>query len=203
MAIRQQHTRCKQACRSWADVGRGGQAGRASACYDRGGASFHAPKRKGGLRLGHVGRQGRQRGQVIDGRLHRRDVLEQDAGLGAVRDVAEEAGQICGGFVPAAGGAAEVALQRQGQCSGASLRSFVGTLPFDAGNFGAPGCRILASPDVCLLAPIDAQGNGVVTLPGPMSPAIAGLKLHGQTAAFSTANPLGVATSESIVMRFR
>jgi hypothetical protein len=78
-----------------------------------------------------------------------------------------------------------------------------GSLPFDAGIFGAPGCRILASPDVCLLAPVDAQGNGAITLPVPMSPAIAGLKLFGQTGSFSTANPLGVATSESVIMRYR
>lgn len=79
----------------------------------------------------------------------------------------------------------------------------LGALPFDAAPLGAPGCRILASAELTVLAAVDAQGEATQTFPVPIDPAFVGLKLFAQSASQSTGNLLGLASSESLVVRFR
>lgn len=79
----------------------------------------------------------------------------------------------------------------------------LGALPADLGALGAPGCRILASAEVVLFAVTDAAGATGVTLPIPVDPALAGLRLHAQAACATAANRLGWATSDGIHIRIR
>ncbi|MBL8723935.1 MAG: hypothetical protein JNK49_07810 [Planctomycetes bacterium] len=81
--------------------------------------------------------------------------------------------------------------------------SSVGALPFDLTAYGAPGCSILVAPDAVSLLPTDANGQATFTLTVPTSPSLAGIEFFAQTASASSAVPLGLATSESLVIMVR
>jgi hypothetical protein len=79
----------------------------------------------------------------------------------------------------------------------------VGALPFDLATYGAPGCRLLASVDSVVLVPIDALGHAAVTHPVPTVAGLVGLDLFAQTMSSSTANSLGLVTSDALMVRIR
>lgn len=77
------------------------------------------------------------------------------------------------------------------------------TLPLDAGFLGAPGCNLLASPEVCQVAISDAIGRADLGLTLPNDPVLAGLRLYAQTGSASGANPFGLAASDALELRCR
>lgn len=79
----------------------------------------------------------------------------------------------------------------------------VGALPFDAAVYGAPGCRILVAADVPYLVGADAAGRAFLDLAIPVDPALSGFQVLAQTASTSTANALGLATSDALAIRMR
>jgi hypothetical protein len=79
----------------------------------------------------------------------------------------------------------------------------VGTLPFDAAPFGAPGCMVFASADVLFPVPVDANGRAAVNHAVPLNTALAGWEIYAQTVSSSTANALGLAASDALVIRLR
>jgi hypothetical protein len=81
--------------------------------------------------------------------------------------------------------------------------SGAGPLPFSAAAYGAPGCNLLASADVPFLAPVDSSGHASLTVPVPTNQALHGTRLFAQTASSSTANALGFAASDALIIRVR
>jgi hypothetical protein len=80
----------------------------------------------------------------------------------------------------------------------------LGTLPFDAAPFGAPGCILRVSADVPFPVAVDANGRATLTQAVPVNAALAGWEIYAQTASSaSSANALGFATSDALVIRLR
>jgi hypothetical protein len=79
----------------------------------------------------------------------------------------------------------------------------VGSLPFDAAQVGAPGCRLWVSADVPFAAAVDGNGRASIAQGVPVNPSLAGFELFAQTASSSTANALGSAASDAVVIRLR
>jgi len=78
-----------------------------------------------------------------------------------------------------------------------------GPLPFDAGILGAPGCRLLASPDMSYLVVVDGTGHASTSIPVPQNSALYGFEVYAQTASTSGNNALGFAASDAVVIRLR
>lgn len=76
-------------------------------------------------------------------------------------------------------------------------------LPLDGAMFGAPGCTLLAAPDLWVATFTDRNGKARITLPFPNDPVVHGLELAAQTASATLANPVGFATSEALALRCR
>ena len=76
-------------------------------------------------------------------------------------------------------------------------------LPLDGALFGAPGCRLLAAPDVWQIAVSDATGVANLPIQFPNDPALVGLHLFAQTGSTTTVNPFGFVTSDALELRFR
>lgn len=79
----------------------------------------------------------------------------------------------------------------------------MGTLPWDAAPLGAPGCELLVSVDRTVFRPVDGNGEAAVTFPVPVDPVFGGLKIYAQSASSSTANGLGLASSDALQIRMR
>lgn len=79
----------------------------------------------------------------------------------------------------------------------------LGQLPADLSVLGAPGCRLLVSPDVAQAQLVDAGGNATVHVGVPVNPALAGLDVFAQSASTSTGNNFGYAASDALVIRLR
>lgn len=79
----------------------------------------------------------------------------------------------------------------------------IGALPFEASNFGAPGCRMYASSEFSLFTFADSQGNASMPMSVPMNPALHGFEVFAQTVSTSGANALGFAASEAVAIRLR
>jgi len=79
----------------------------------------------------------------------------------------------------------------------------LGTLPFDAAPFGAPGCRVRVAADVPFPVPVDGSGRANLSQAVPSNPAFVGLELFAQTASSTTANAFGFAASDAVVIRVR
>jgi hypothetical protein len=79
----------------------------------------------------------------------------------------------------------------------------VGSLPFDAAPFGAAGCMLRVAPDVVYPAGVGAVGTAAATVAVPINSALRGLEVYAQSASSSTANALGFAASDALVIRVR
>jgi len=78
----------------------------------------------------------------------------------------------------------------------------LGNLPLDGGPFGAPGCRLLVSPDV-VLAQLMTSPVHSHPLALPASPGLAGLRAFGQWGVLAPVNALGFVTSEAVEITVR
>jgi len=76
-------------------------------------------------------------------------------------------------------------------------------LPLDGALFGAPGCRLLAAPDVWQIAVSDTNGVANLNVSLPNDPALVGLHLFAQTGSTTTVNPFGFVTSDALELRCR
>jgi hypothetical protein len=79
----------------------------------------------------------------------------------------------------------------------------VGSLPFDAAPYGAPGCSLLVAPDGALPFVTDAAGCVDYTVTVPQHPVINGLQVFAQSVSVSTANAFGFGTSDAVAIRMR
>jgi hypothetical protein len=79
----------------------------------------------------------------------------------------------------------------------------LGTLPFDAGVFGAPGCMVRVSIEAVFPVPVDANGRAAVAQAVPIDPALTGREFYAQAGSSSTANAVGLAASDALVIRLR
>ena len=79
----------------------------------------------------------------------------------------------------------------------------VGNLPFDAGRLGAPGCTMYASAEDWFPAFADANGDASVSFSVPVDPTLHGLEFFMQSASTSSANALGMAASDALLIRVR
>lgn len=79
----------------------------------------------------------------------------------------------------------------------------VGLLPLDAGVVGAPGCRLLVSPDATVLTPLTANGSGSLQGTLPNSAALSGYEIYAQAASLSSVNALGFVSSDAVAIRIR
>lgn len=77
----------------------------------------------------------------------------------------------------------------------------VGGLPYDAAPFGAPGCRLLVAPDGPLPFILDGRGAASYSIRVPTDPVITGVQAFAQSVSSSTANALGFASSDALVIR--
>jgi hypothetical protein len=72
-------------------------------------------------------------------------------------------------------------------------------LPLDLGQFGAPGCSLLLSPDVVFGQVTDAQGTASFELVLKSSnPALAGARAYAQWGALQPKNKFGISTSDML-----
>lgn len=78
-----------------------------------------------------------------------------------------------------------------------------GVLPLDTGAFGAPGCRLLVSPDVTILTPLAANGAGAFLATLPNTLALSGYEVYAQAACVSPVNALGFVSSDAVAIRIR
>lgn len=74
------------------------------------------------------------------------------------------------------------------------------SLPFDLGPLGAPGCELLAAPQVSRFAAIGTNGSTDVAIPIPASATFAGLELAAQFFVADPSLPLGAATTEAVAI---
>jgi hypothetical protein len=84
-----------------------------------------------------------------------------------------------------------------------NTRGFGVPLPLDLAPFGAPGCRLLTSSDVLIVATAGAQGDASVPVPIPNDPSLAGVSLYVQWAQPGAANALGLAFSDGAALHVR
>ncbi|MBL8753767.1 MAG: hypothetical protein JNK15_10745 [Planctomycetes bacterium] len=69
---------------------------------------------------------------------------------------------------------------------------------FDLGALGAPGCAAWSTANLASATFPVAGGSGTFALPIPANPLLVGAQLTWQTAAFTLANPLNLATSNGV-----
>lgn len=75
-------------------------------------------------------------------------------------------------------------------------------LPLDLGPLGAPGCRLLAEPQVSSLITLDAAGAAVLPLPIPPTPSLQLQTFFAQVAVVRpTVNTLGLLFSDGLAIR--
>ncbi len=84
-----------------------------------------------------------------------------------------------------------------------NLNGPFGALPFSLAPLGAPGCSEYVSTDASFVSLISAAGDGSVTIPVPVNPALAGMQLFSQWAVASSANSFGWVVSEAVHLRVR
>ncbi|GEM_PF-4633220 len=110
-----------------------------------------------------------------------------------------------GGAPASTGGSLQVSLRRA-PAKGAVLLTlgasrtkwFTLTLPLPLRAFGAPGCSLLASPDLLLPAATTSAGAASLSLPIPNDPLLAGKTLYLQWWLLDPkANSLGLVTSDA------
>ncbi len=77
--------------------------------------------------------------------------------------------------------------------------SALGPLPFALDGFGAAGCSILASLDIDVATPTDAQGTASIQIPVPNDANLVGFHLYHQYVVIDpAANTLGIALSNAV-----
>ncbi len=76
------------------------------------------------------------------------------------------------------------------------------TLPFDLTVLGAPGCALLASPEILVPLQSDARGTTAIGLTLPNDPGLVGSSVFGQAFLLDpAANPLGLAWSNGMQVK--
>lgn len=96
-------------------------------------------------------------------------------------------------------GATEVCWLGSSRTQWASVRA----LPFDLAPIGAAGCRVLAATDVVLTTEAGTDGRATLAIGLPMDSALAGVEASLKWGATTSANALGLATSDAVVIRIR
>lgn len=75
-------------------------------------------------------------------------------------------------------------------------------LPFDLGSTGAPGCRVLAAPDIVFLMPTDGSAQVTMPLPIPNLPSFERLTVFTQGAMLASgANALGLLFTAGLAVK--
>lgn len=71
-------------------------------------------------------------------------------------------------------------------------------LPLDLTPVGAVGCAAFSSADQSVFVNLDSSGDGQISIPIPVNPALVGLTAFGQWVVFDAATPAGFITSNAL-----
>jgi hypothetical protein len=74
-------------------------------------------------------------------------------------------------------------------------------LPVDLAAVGAPGCSLLMSNDVLQAGVTNSSGAAILPFAVPTTPALAGFRWYAQGAVLTSANALGLLTTNGIELR--
>lgn len=74
-------------------------------------------------------------------------------------------------------------------------------LPVDLTAFGAPGCSLLMSNDILQAGFTNGSGGAILPFTVPTTPALAGFRWYAQGAVLTSANALGLLTTNGVELR--